>query len=365
VPDLVWTRVPPRAQRARALWSLARGESATVRYFDAPELRTKVAERCRAEPYDLVYVSSSSMAQYARVGRGTPVVMDFVDVDSDKWRQYGARLRGPRAWVYRLEAARLRAAEIEAARLAARCLVATEQEEVLVHQLAPWAPTTVVPNGVDLEYFTPAPGANGSRAIVFTGAMDYFPNVDAARFFAECVFPTVRRAVPDARFLIVGKKPAAAIRRLVGLAGVEVTGTVPDVRPYVREAAVAVAPLRVARGVQNKVLEAMAMGRSVVATPKAHEGLRARPGIDLLVEEEPALFADAVVQLLRSAELRESVGKAGRQFVEREHSWRRSMERLDGVIQAVQRRTPGSTAVAALPVRPSPWHEGSPGCGSA
>jgi sugar transferase (PEP-CTERM/EpsH1 system associated) len=336
VPDLLWARLTRRRQRLRALLALARRGSATLRYFDSPALRRDLAARCRGDRYDLVYVSSSSMAPYAGVTRA-PVVMDFVDVDSDKWRQYGARFRGPRGWIYRAEARRLGAAEVEAARLAARCVVATEREAALLRGLAPWAPVSVVPNGVDLEYFAPPAAPGGDATIVFTGAMDYFPNVDGARFFAEWIFPRVRRAVPDARFVVVGKNPAPAVRRLATRPGVVVTGAVPDVRPYLGQAAVAVAPLRVARGVQNKVLEAMAMRRPVVATARAHEGLEARPGEDLLVEDRPEAFADAVTGLLRSAELREGIGRSARRFVERRHAWSASMAELDRLVDAVRR----------------------------
>jgi sugar transferase (PEP-CTERM/EpsH1 system associated) len=289
------------------------------------------------------------MAQYVPV-TDAPVIMDFVDVDSDKWRQYGAHFRGPRAWVYRREAERLGAEEVAAARVAARCVVATEREAALLRGLAPWAPISVVPNGVDLEYFAPPAAPGGDPTIVFTGAMDYFPNVDGAGFFAERILPRVRGAAPEARFVVVGKNPAPAVRRLSARAGVTVTGAVPDVRPYLGQAAVAVAPLRVARGIQNKLLEAMAMGRPTVATGRAHEGLEARPGEDLLVEDRPEAFADAVVGLLRSAELRERIGRSGRRFVERRHAWSASMAELDRVVDAV-RRGPLLAAAAGGPRR--------------
>jgi glycosyltransferase involved in cell wall biosynthesis len=169
--------------------------------------------------------------------------------------------------------------------------------------------------------------------------MDYFPNVDAVTHFSREVFPRVRRRVPDARFVIVGKNPLPAVRRLTGFSGVHVTGTVADVRPFLRQAAVAVAPLRIARGIQNKVLEAMAMGLPVVATSKAHEGLAARPGQHLFVEDDPTQFAKLVAGLLEAAGLRAEVGRAARQFVETHHCWAASMAKLDHVLTEVTRWT--------------------------
>jgi hypothetical protein len=285
------------------------------------------------------------MAQYVSAARDVPVLLDFVDISSDKWLQYGARLPFSRAWLYRLEGARLREHEVAAARRATRCLVATPREQALLHAFAPWAPTTVVPNGVDLEYFTPPPAPETDSTLIFTGALDDFPNVDAVVDFVQTIFPRIRDRVPRARFLVVGKDPTRAVRRLAALRGVEVVGTVPDVRPYLRQAAVAVAPMRVAGGVQNKILEAMAMGLPVVATSKAHAGLEARSGQHLFVADDPATFADVVVRLLSPVELRAQVGRAARKFVEANHSWVAAMAKLDRVIAQVA-ATPDAFAPA-------------------
>lgn len=338
IPDLEYATISRVRKRLRALLHLVGGGSATMAYFDSPELRAHVAARLKEDRFDLIYVSSSSMAQYVNGIRQIPVLMDFVDVDSDKWLQYGARLPLHTAWVYRLEGRRLQQHELEAARRANRCLVATRHEEALLHSLAPWVPTTVIPNGVDLDYFTPLFAPAADPTIIFTGAMDYFPNVDAVLHFCRRVFPRIRKRVPQARFLIVGRNPAPAVRRLAAVPGVQVTGTVPDVRPFLRRAAVAVAPLRVARGIQNKVLEAMATGLPVVATSKGHEGLEARPGEHLFVEDAPGKFADVVVGLLNSPGLRAEVGRAARKFVEAHHCWTASMAILDQVLAAVTRR---------------------------
>lgn len=335
IPDLIYTITSRHRKRLLALLRLARGGSATMAYFDSPDLATQVDERLGRESFDLIYVSSSSMVQYVPGTWRNPVVMDFVDVDSDKWRQYGDWLPILKGWLYRLEGRRLQRHELSAARLATRCIVATPPEEALLRSFAPWALTTVIENGVDLDYFTPAQTPLANSTIIFTGAMDYFPNIDAVTHFCHRIFPRIREQVRDVRFLIVGKNPAPSVRCLAAVPGVHVTGTVPDVRPFLRQATVVVAPLRVARGIQNKVLEAMAMGLPVVTTSKAHEGLEARPGQDLFVEDDPFNFADVVVGLLSASGLRDRVGRAARKFVETHHSWTASMGKLDRVVAEI------------------------------
>jgi sugar transferase (PEP-CTERM/EpsH1 system associated) len=359
VSDLLVDDRPRQRRAVRSLWTLARGGSATVGYFDSPALHARLARRAAERPFDLVYVSSSSMAPYARHGGGAPVIVDFVDIDSDKWRQYARTLPLHRSWLYRLEARRLQVEEVRAARRAVRSLVVTRAEAELLMGLAPGADIAVVRNGVDLDYFRPAPGEPAAApVIVFTGAMDYLPNADAALYFAERIFPRVREAAPAARFVIVGKKPTSAVRRLADRPGVVVTGTVADVRPYLRQAAVAVAPLRIARGVQNKVLEAMATGVPVVATSVAHRGLDAVPGCHLLVEDEPARFAEAVIWLLATPVHRAILGAAARRFVEQHHSWAVVCAAVERIVEGAMSRP----AVPALSVAldTAPAHERGP-----
>jgi sugar transferase (PEP-CTERM/EpsH1 system associated) len=194
-------------------------------------------------------------------------------------------------------------------------------------------PHSVIPNGVDSEYFHP----NGDRStnvpvIVFVGRMDYFPNIDGALYFVREILPLIRKAVPQAELRIVGSDPAAAILKLRELPGVTVTGHVPDVRPYLMHAAVSVAPLRIARGTQNKILESMAMGTPVVATPQAAKGVQAYPGQHLLVAEQPQAFADKVINLLEQSKSRSILSNAGRRQVEEVHAWASSMSVLDRIL---------------------------------
>ena len=325
-----------RWKRLVALGVLLAGGCATISYFSSYGLRRRLRWRVREKPFDLLYISSSSMAQYAKCAPDIPAVVDFVDVDSDKWVQYGRQLGFARGWVYSLEGRRLRRHEREAARRAACALVATEAEAALLRELSPSADVSVVPNGVDLEYFTPSGKSGSAPTIVFTGAMDYFPNVDAVTWFCGSIYPRIRRAVPEAAFLIVGRNPTPNVRALGRLSGVEVTGAVEDVRPFLARAALAVAPLRIARGVQNKVLEAMAAGLPVVATPRAQEGITAVAGRDLFVEAEPGAFAERVVTLLGDSAARSGVGRVARRFVEKNYSWEAAYQRLDEVIASLR-----------------------------
>jgi len=345
VPDLEWGGLWKPAALARGAAALACGRSLSIGYFHSRRLAQRVRHRLRGGGYDAIYVSSSPMAEYVR-GAGLPVIMDFVDVDSDKWTQYAGAQRAPRSWAYRLEGRRLRAFEAEAVRWGYRCILATAAEEALLRSFAPWARTAVIPNGVDLDGY--APPADGPT-VIFTGAMDYLPNVDAVEHFCGDIFPAVRRAAPDARFLIVGLNPSPGVRRLGELPGVTVTGAVPDVRPYYRQSAVCVAPLRIARGIQNKVLQSMAMGVPVVATSGAARGLEARPHEHMLVEDDPVRFAAAVVGLLSDADARRRLAARARGFVERQHAWPALLERVEAlVIDAATRRPEASPAPSAI-----------------
>jgi sugar transferase (PEP-CTERM/EpsH1 system associated) len=338
VPSVEWGLLWKPWSLVKGLTGLAVGEPLTLPYFNSRGLRRRLAGRMADAPYDLIYASSTPTAQYAR-GLGVPMVMDFVDVDSDKWRQYSERSAPPLSWLYRAEGRRLQMAEAAIARWARLCLLATASEESLLRSFAPWAQTAVVPNGIDLDYYRPIERASAPAAVIFTGAMDYLPNIDAVRHFCDDILPRVRGEVPDTRFYIVGMNPSADVQRLASIRGVTVTGTVPDVRPFYARASVCVAPLRMGRGVQNKVLQAMAMGLPVVASSVAQRGLEAKVGTHLHVEDDPAAFASRVVALLTSPQARTAMGRQGRAFVEAHHAWDASCARLESMLGDVARRS--------------------------
>lgn len=333
IPDLEYAVLRTVERTASTLAALAGSRPLSVGYFASRALAQRVDRRIVRDGFDLTYVSSSSMAHYA-AGHSVPIVMDFVDVDSDKWAQYATNTHPPMAWIYRLEARRLRRFECEIARRARVSVLATANEEAILRAMVSDVRTAVIPNGVDRGYFCPTEASPGRRpTIVFTGALDYFPNADGVTYFCESIFPLVRRRVPDARFIIVGRRPGRPVLRLAGMPGVEVVHDVPDVRPYLRDAHVAVAPLRVARGIQNKVLEAMAMQRPVVATPRAAQGIGARVGVEWFVEAEPKAFAERVIGLLEDRNLRTEVGRCARAFVEERHSWDRILADVETLVR--------------------------------
>ena len=327
----------------KALVQLPRRRPLTLGYFGSSALEELVHLRLFTERYDAILVFSSSMGAYVEDVTGTPVVVDFVDVDSHKWHQFARHQPRLRRWIYRLESQRLRAYEARLGRLAKACVFATDSDAALYRALAPEANIQVVPNGVDTDYFRPDLG-NGYRhaakpAVVFTGAMDYFPNADAACYFVREVWPLVRRHVPNARFFIVGRNPTDAVRRLAEVPGVVVTGTVEDVRPYLAQATVSVAPLRIAQGVQNKILEAMAMGVPVVASPEAFDGIRATPGQDLYVESDARRMACRVVKVIRNPHVAQRLRLQGLRVIRKHYDWTRNLSRLEEILlNAVEER---------------------------
>jgi sugar transferase (PEP-CTERM/EpsH1 system associated) len=319
----------PLLARVRSLQALVKNRSLSLEYYRDASLARWVDDTVAKHRIERVLVFSSSMAQYADRYRSARRVVDFVDVDSDKWRQYADQKSWPMSWLYRYEARQLLAYERRVARDYDASLFVSAPEADLFRQLAPESTAKIghFSNGVDTDYFSPDqphadPYAPGERALVFTGAMDYWPNVDAVQWFAADVFPQLRERFGEVKFYIVGSRPAPAVQELAKLPGVVVTGTVPDVRPYIAHAAVSVAPLRIARGIQNKVLEAMAMATPVVVSPQALEGIDAVPGSELVLAEDAGAFVDAVTALLAGQDsAAAAIGAAARAKVQRSYSW--------------------------------------------
>jgi sugar transferase (PEP-CTERM/EpsH1 system associated) len=319
----------PMLARVRSLQALLKNRSLSLEYYRDASLARWVDATVAKHKIERVLVFSSAMAQYADPYRSARRVVDFCDVDSDKWRQYADQKSWPMNWLYRYEARQLLAYERRVARDYDASLFVSAPEADLFRQLAPESTAKIghFSNGVDTDYFSPEhphanPYAPDERALVFTGAMDYWPNVDAVQWFAADVFPRLRERFGDVKFYIVGSRPAPAVQELARLPGVVVTGTVPDVRPYIALAAVSVAPLRIARGIQNKVLEAMAMATPVVVSPQALEGIDAVPGSELVLAEDAGAFVDAVSTLLAGQDsAAAAIGAAARAKVQRRYSW--------------------------------------------
>ncbi|MBP0496089.1 TIGR03087 family PEP-CTERM/XrtA system glycosyltransferase [Roseomonas indoligenes] len=326
---------------ARALMRVRPGLPLTLGWFHAPALRAWVEAGLAARRYDAVFVYSSAMAPYVMgpAAAGTRRILDLVDVDSAKWAAYAEDAAPPMRQVWAREARTLLTFERRAAAAFDRTLFVSREERDHFAALAPESAPRLdwVDNGVDLARFDPAlPHANPfdgkAPPLVFTGTMDYRPNVEAVGWFAQEVMPLLRAAAqgPAPEFHIVGANPAPAVRALAALPGVHVTGAVPDTRPYIAHAAAAVAPLRIARGIQNKVLEAMALARPVIASPEAFEGVRAAAGRDILVADGAQATAAAISEAL-SGRL-PGLGTAARAAVARGHDWSATLRRLDTLL---------------------------------
>ena len=313
--------------RMRSLGSLLTGEALTLGYYRDEALAQWVGHTVRARGIRRAVVFSSAMAQYVTALTELRVVVDFVDVDSAKWEEYGRTRRWPLSGLFRREGDRLLAYERAVARRADASVFVTAAEADLFRRKAPECAARVwsVHNGVDTAYFAPgvshaSPFASDEDAVVFTGAMDYWPNIDAVCWFARQALPAIQAARPRARFYVVGMQPAPTVQALARLPGVTVTGRVPDVRPYLAHARVVVAPLRVARGIQNKVLEAMAMARPVVASSCAAEGLSAVPGTEIAVADDAPAFAQAVLAAM-APDQATALGTAARARVVADYDW--------------------------------------------
>lgn len=252
-----------------------------------------------AQPHVLV-AYCTGMARYALEPplRDLPCVLDMVDVDSEKWAALAQQTSGPRGWVFRREARRLRAFERQIMRHARATAVSSDRERMSLTEAAPEAAPVTVPSGVDAAFFAPVHEPAADPGVVFSGVFNYAPNEDGAVWFAREVWPLVRQRQPAARLTLVGMHPTRLVRSLAADPSIVVTGAVPDVRPYLWRAALAVAPLRVARGVQNKVLEAIAAGLPCVVTPEVFAGLpdAVRPACKAAAE--PEAFARALVEWL-------------------------------------------------------------------
>lgn len=335
----------PRRSKLKSLTGLLSGEALTLPYYRNAALSDWAQQRVQDGSVNRGVAFSSAMGQFMPLGL-TRTVMDMVDVDSDKWTQYAPSQHWPLSWLYAREGRKLAAWETRMAQQFDATLLVSEPEAALLQQRIPQARDKIAAfeNGVDAEYFSPErdypnPFSAEVRTIVFTGAMDYWPNIDAVVWFAEHIFPAIRQQCPQAQFVIVGSRPSAEVKNLAQQLGVIVTGSVPDVRPYLAHATCAVAPLRIARGVQNKVLEAMAMARAVVVTPQAAEGIRATAGEDYVLAHDAQTFSASVIkQLSNDTPLR---GQAARRGILRHYDWARNLAAVDGLLE------PASASVMA------------------
>jgi sugar transferase (PEP-CTERM/EpsH1 system associated) len=324
-------------QRKYALRHMRPGKPLMPDCYYSPSLESWVQQTMAAYPMDVVYIYSVAMAPYAIDVDHPCKILDAQDIDSEKWGEYATKTKFPRRLVFAREQRTLLAYERSCAAAAKWTFFVSQPEADRFKELAPEVADRVVAMecGVDLERFSPAdvyisPFDPAARQLVFTGNMDYWPNADAAIWFAREVMPALRQEHRDLSFWVVGANPTEDVRALASLDGVVVTGRVEDVRPYVANATAIVCPLRIARGIQNKVLEGMAMGKIVIASPPAYEGVRAQAGRDLLVAEGVEGFVATVREVLGGAY--PGVGRAARAAMERGYAWGAVLGGLDELL---------------------------------
>ncbi|MGH8218570.1 MAG: TIGR03087 family PEP-CTERM/XrtA system glycosyltransferase [Steroidobacteraceae bacterium] len=330
---------------ARMLARLPSTMPSSFGYFYSTRLARRVRAELATRSYDLVFVHCSSVAPYAAAVRGPLKILDYGDVDSQKWREYARYKPFPLSTGFWLEAVKLERAEVRLARGFNVSTCTTRAELDSLRELGVSGATDWFPNGVDSDFFQPGTGYD-PNLISFVGRMDYYPNQQAVIEFCGNVLPRLQSRRPALRFEVVGADPPDVIRQLESRPGVTVTGSVPDVRPYVARAALTVAPLAIARGTQNKILESMAMGVPVVCSSEASRGVDVVAGEQLLAASTANEYVEAIETVLGSSEVRARLARAGRERVLTHHSWNGSMARLDRLLTAAFDRRGRSVTAA-------------------
>jgi sugar transferase (PEP-CTERM/EpsH1 system associated) len=316
-----------RMRWLKAFGSLAAGHTITEGAFSSSVFKKLVQDWAREVPFTAAIGSASSMVPYLQLAelREASIVIDLVDVDSQKWFDYAAISHGVRSWVYHTEGKRLRKLEEKLPAWTRAVTLVSEAEADLYREFCSQGAVHGVTNGVDLKYFQPGP-KHTEKSCVFIGVLDYRPNVEGLCWLCRHVWPDVHRLRPGTKLYLVGKSPAPQVRRLADLPGVELVGPVPDVRPYLARAAVTLVPLQVARGVQNKILEALAMAKATIVSPEALTGLQAEPNVHVLQADTPAQWVESILAVLDDPGLQQRLGAAGRRYVEEHHSWDHCLE---------------------------------------
>ncbi|WP_394788240.1 TIGR03087 family PEP-CTERM/XrtA system glycosyltransferase [Rhodoferax sp.] len=330
----------PTYSKFRSLSGLVGDGSLSVAYYRSEGLKKWVSRVLANHDIDVAVVFSSVMAQYVLDIPNLKFLVDFVDVDSAKWSEYALRHKWPMSWLYGREGRNLLKFETEVANKAVHSFFVTQNELDLFNDLSPDSSKNIsaLNNGVDFDYFSPVSGRMspfpmGSKfesnfSIVFTGAMDYWPNIDAVLWFASEILPALRNKYPNLVFYVVGRSPSEDVLNLTS-GSIVVTGTVPDVRPYLQHASVIVAPLRIARGIQNKILEAMAMERAVVASQICVQAIDAQPEQEILTAKNADDFIFKISSLLDEPAMANKIGLAGRRRVTESYSWTAHLAGID------------------------------------
>jgi sugar transferase (PEP-CTERM/EpsH1 system associated) len=338
---------PPRSLARRARDTLTHRQPDMGLRLASPAFAHELAGWLARESFDVVHVEGIEMAPYLDLlfdGPSPLVVFDDHNCEhmlQKRYAQIDARI--PRRWAGALYSLvqwqKLRPYEASVCRRAHHVLAVSQTDAQALQRLVPGLDVTVIPNGIDCAQYQVAPEAQGPPKLVFVGKMDFRPNVDAVRWFADAIWPRVRAEVPEAHFYAVGQRPHRQLDRLRADPSLTLTGWVQEVQPYVAQATVYVAPLRMGSGTRLKLLEAMAMGKAIVSTRLGAEGLSEgssaqegdKPVLELVDDNDPQAFADAVVALLREPARRAALGAAARAFVRARYDWRVIIPRLEAV----------------------------------
>lgn len=339
--DSFFIKSNPTHNKLSSLSGLLTGEALSVVYYRDKHFKKWVNDTIRQNKIDKVLAFSSPMAQYIneKEMKNQVKIMDLVDVDSDKWKQYSNVKGWPENWLYRREAKKLFQYERKILSLFNKTTLVSEEEANLLKNLAPELDEKIsyFSNGVDTDYFSPeksyrSPYKAKKNIIVFAGAMDYWANVDAVKWFVDYVFPVVRDDMGDIQFYIVGSNPTSEVRALGKISGVIVTGSVIDIRPYIYFSNLVVAPLRIARGIQNKVLEAMSLAKPVLATTAAAEGIDVIPDKHLFIANGEREYHKRILELLKGG-MQQGGNDEARNLVVNNYSWDSKLERLDFLLR--------------------------------
>jgi sugar transferase (PEP-CTERM/EpsH1 system associated) len=335
----------PLFMKLKALGSLLSGEPFTKPCFYSQSLQKEIDDYLDKNDVKAVICFCASSAEYVFRSRHYHqtlqkkiLLTDLVDVDSEKWRQYAEKKTGPMRWLYRREAKYLRLYEQQIVDSFDRAFLVSEAEKAVLTTPGSVDKIEAMSNGVDLDYFSPESvsktlSPTAPCKLVFSGAMDYWPNVEGAVWFAEKVFPAIKGAFPDIVFCVAGRNPTEAVLALKKIPGIEVTGTIPDMRDHLATATICVVPLLIARGIQNKVLEGMSMQKPVIATSGAATGLKAIDGEEIVVADDEKMMAVEIISLLNDPVRKQILGVNARKYVEREHSWESHLSRLSEIIE--------------------------------
>jgi glycosyltransferase involved in cell wall biosynthesis len=323
-----WNRPSSGSKRAAQLMSLVSPRPYACSAVQTGTLLRALEKLCSEQAFDVIQLESSVLCGLG-LPDGTPVLLDEHNIEYEVFKRVWESERSPlRRFFNRLEYKRFRRHEQRWWGRVDAIALTSDREEPVVRERAPGTPVGVVPNGVDLEYFRPRDERPNPDTVVFNGVLDYRPNLDAAHHLVDEVWPLVLRRRPQARLLIVGRGDEAERERL-RRPGVEPTGEVPDIRPYLAGASVVIVPIRMGGGTRLKVVEALSMAKPMVSTTLGCEGVNVRHGEHLLVADGAEEFADAVTQLLEDPWLAAELGRAGRRRMEEEYSWELAGERLE------------------------------------